>query len=268
MLADYHVHTHFSTDSEVLPHDHITKAISLGMKEICFTDHTDFDYPPENGSPVFVFEPENYFTELRALQEQYADQIKIKIGVEMGLNPSILQKNLDFAKSHAFDFIIGSSHIVDGHDPFYPAYWDDITPREGITKYFEAILRNVREDNDYNVYGHLDYIRRYVPDKNFVYEDHHYYEITEEILRTIIETGHGIELNTRGLAKGITEFIPTITLLKRYKALGGEILTIGSDAHFTKALGYGFKTASEILADTGFRYYTTFTERKPSFIEL
>lgn len=268
MIADYHVHTHFSTDSEVLPHEHINKAISLGMKEICFTDHTDFDYPLDKGKVVFTFEPEAYFDEMSKIQEQYQNQIKIKIGVELGLNPSIYERNKDFVEKYPFDFVIGSSHIVHGIDPFYPEYWEDLSSVEGIMKYYEAILYNVKHYDNYNVYGHLDYIRRYVPDKSYVYNNDVFFDITEEILKTIVETGHGIELNTRGLSKGITDFIPTITLLKRYKALKGEIITIGSDAHFTKALGYGFKTTMDILSDSGFSYYTTFEKRKPTFVKL
>lgn len=268
MISDYHVHTFFSTDSEALPEEHISKAIALGMKEICFTDHVDYDYPPENGQKIFMIEPDKYFAELSALKDKYAGMIKIKIGVELGLNPPCDEPNKQLVNSYPFDFVIGSSHLVDGGDPYYPEFWKDKSPSECIMAYYEAILRNVTLYNDYDVYGHLDYIRRYVPDKSFVYVDNDYRDILDMILKNIICKGHGIELNTRELSNGLTHFIPTISLLKRYRELGGEIVTVGSDAHITKNIGYAFATARDILLNSGFKYVTCFESRMPTYMPL
>lgn len=268
MIGDYHVHSRFSSDCESDPKAIIEKSINLGMREICFTDHVDFDYPLENGQVVFQIPAEKYFSELLSLKEFFRDKIKVKIGIELGLNPSIFQRNSDFVKANDFDFIIGSSHIVNGIDPYYPEYWQDKNVKDAIMEYFEAILKNVTSYNDYDVYGHLDYIRRYVQDKEYVYVDSDFYDITDMIFKNIIYKGHGIELNTRGLSNGITHFVPTITLLKRYKELGGEVITLGSDSHFVKNIGYAFTTAKDILLNTGFKYITTFENRTPSFIPL
>lgn len=268
MISDYHVHTLFSTDSEALPEEHITKAIALGMKEICFTDHIDYDYPPQNDSQPFTFEPDEYFARLSALRDKYASLIKIKIGVELGLNPQCDIPNRQLVNGYPFDFVIGSSHLVDGGDPYYAEFWQDKSISECITAYYEAVLRNVTLFNDYDVYGHLDYIRRYVPDKSFVYVDADYRDILDMILKNIISKGHGIELNTRELSNGLTHFIPTIALLKRYRELGGEIVTVGSDAHITKNIGYAFATARDILLNSGFKYVTTFEKRMPTYMPL
>ena len=176
--------------------------------------------------------------------------------------------NSSFVKSNDFDFVIGSSHIINGNDPYYPEFWKGKSIKEAVMSYFEAILRNVTTYENYDVYGHLDYIRRYIPDKEYVYVDNDFYEITEMIFKNIIFKGKGIELNTRALTSGITNFIPTITLLKRFRDLGGEIVTLGSDSHYVKNLGYAFTTAKDILINTGFRYVTTFEHRTPSFIKL
>ncbi len=268
MIGDYHVHTSFSTDSEVSPADHINKAVSLGMKEICITDHVDFDYPQENGSTMFRVDPEEYFDTLGKLKLEYSNVIKVKIGIELGLNPEIDGINTQFVKSYPFDFVIGSSHIINEKDPYYPEYWENRSTKDCIMEYFQAILRNVTAYDDYDVYGHLDYIRRYIPDREYVYNDNDFYDITEMILKNIIAKGHGIELNTRGLTKGLTTFVPTITLLKRYRELGGEIITLGSDAHYVKNLGYAFKTAQDILINCGFRYVASYDSRNISFIPI
>ncbi len=268
MIGDYHVHTDFSSDCNSVPEELIEKAISSGMKEICFTDHVDLDYPPKNGERLFYIDTDEYFKRFRELKERYKNRLKIKIGLELGLNPSVNGMNSELVRSADFDFIIGSSHIVNGIDPYYPEYWENRDTNEAIMSYYEAILKNVSIYEDYDVYGHLDYIRRYVRDKDYVYNDSDFFEITDMIFKNIISKGHGIELNTRGLTDGITNFIPTISLLKRYHDLGGEIITLGSDSHYVKNLGYAFRTAKDILINTGFKYITTFENRTPSFISL
>lgn len=268
MISDYHVHTFYSTDSEAMPEDHISKAIALGMQEICFTDHIDYDYPSKEGKTEFIFDPGKYFEELTALRERYFGMIKIKIGVELGLNPICDEPNKKLVSSYPFDFVIGSSHIIDGKDPYYPEFWQDRSPSECIVSYYEAILRNVTLYNDYDVYGHLDYIRRYVPNKSFVYTESDYSDILDMILKNIVAKGHGIELNTSELSNGLTHFIPTIAILKRYRELGGETVTVGSDAHITKNIGYAFATARDILLNTGFKYVASFERRTPTYMPL
>lgn len=268
MIGDYHIHTHFSSDCEVNPNEYIERAIRRGMKEICFTDHLDLDYPAENGVEMFKLDLDKYFEEMSSIRWNYKDSIKIKIGIEMGINPEIYNTCVELINKYPFDFVIGSSHIVNGIDPYYPEFWDNRKIHYCIMEYYESILRNVTFYNDYDVYGHLDYVRRYVRDKSYVYVDTDFYDITEMILKNIIAKGHGIELNTRSLADGLTTYVPTITLLERYKRLGGEIITVGSDSHKLNNLGYGFSTARDILINTGFKYITTFENRKPTFIPL
>ena len=103
-----------------------------------------------------------------------------------------------------------------------------ILEKKGLLRYLEVILQNVKVYHDYCVYGHLDYAVRYCPDKNyqFIYQD--YADLIEEILKTIIEDGKGIEVNTGGYKYGLGYPNPHPDILKRYLELGGEILTIGS----------------------------------------
>ena len=76
MYSDYHLHTSFSGDSDTDPRIQVERAISLGMEEICLTDHQDFDLPP--GEFCFVFDTDRYFRELRSLREEYAGRIDIR----------------------------------------------------------------------------------------------------------------------------------------------------------------------------------------------
>lgn len=269
-LSDCHLHTFFSTDSEQSPEGTIKKAIELGLSRICITDHIDLDFPEKNpdGSDAFVFDPKEYFDYLTPLKEKYSSQIDIRIGVELGLLPYLSERNQAFINSAPFDFVIGSSHLVDGQDPYWPAFWEGKDSEKLIIKYYEGILNNLDAFSDFDVYGHLDYINRYIVDKTYVYDENRFMELFEAILKKLISMGKGIEINTGALAKGLSNPNPSPSIIKLYHDLKGEIISFGSDSHNSANIGYDFLKAKQIVLDAGFKYYTTFKGRKPEFWEL
>lgn len=270
ITADVHVHTTYSGDAKATMDEMIQKAISLGMKQICFTDHNDFDYPyREHDKPdMFLLNTDAYLFDILRAREKYAGQIKILFGVELGLAPEIKRKNLILAKSHEFDFIIGSSHLCHGRDPYYADFYENRDEKSAYREYFESILENVKGFTQFDVYGHLDYVVRYGPTKNanYKYEDHA--DVIDEILRILIENEKGIEINTGGFRCDIGTTNPCREIVKRYKELGGEIITVGSDAHSTEYLQDHFEDAAQMLKDIGFKYYCVFENRIPEFIKL
>jgi histidinol-phosphatase (PHP family) len=190
------------------------------------------------------------------------------MGFEQGLQKQLASRINHYADQYEFDFIIGSSHLVNGTDPYYESYWDGISIKEGIEKYYNSILENIRTCDKFDVYGHIDYIIRYIPDKSFTYQYTEYAEVIDEILSLLIRKGKGIELNTSGLKYGLNQVHPCTDAIKRYRELGGEIITIGSDAHCPEHLAYDFDKIPAILESCGFHYYTIFKKRKPEFIPL
>lgn len=269
-LSDYHIHTSYSSDSSEEPENIIKHALELGLDEICFTDHIDLDYPEteEYENPAFVFDTEAYYKELSFMQDKYFEQINIKIGVELGLMPYLAARNEAVATSVPFDFIIGSTHQIDGRDPYYPEFWAGRSCEEVVAEYFEKTLENVRSFTNYDIYGHLDYITRYAPDKSYHFDYRKHSEIIDCILKEIIYTGHGIEINTSPLNKGLSRTNPCMEIVKRYRELGGEIITIGSDAHIASNVGGHFDVARDILLSCGFKHYTLFSQRKSAMHEL
>ncbi len=270
ITADFHMHSSFSGDSDAPMEQMITQAIRLGMERICFTEHLDLDYPPSPDVPAdyFLLDTDAYRRELTRCQEQYAGQIEILFGVELGLQPHLKAEHASYVSSHAFDFIIGSSHVCNRQDPYYPAFFEGRTQEEAYGGYFSSILENILAFDSFDVYGHLDYVVRYGPsqDKDYSYE--RFREILDSILRLLLERGKGLEINTGGLKYGLSQPNPCMGILKRYRALGGEIVTIGSDAHDPRYIGYEFAKAAELLKECGFRYYTTYRERRPQFHKL
>ncbi|CDA39637.1 histidinol-phosphatase [Lachnospira eligens CAG:72] len=298
LLSDSHIHTMFSSDSEENPVNVVNNAISLGFKHICFTDHNDFDAPLEDGKVMFDLDFPEYIKYFQNLKESYKDKINIHIGVEQGLMRSVADrvnsydsaKQLDFiiGSSHLvygedpyypefweaydskkqLDFIIGSSHLVYGEDPYYPEFWEKRSAKDTVLTYYESILDNLGCCHNFDVYGHLDYIARYIPANSYTYNWHDFNDLICIILKTIIEQGKGIEINTAGLKYGMPEPNPCLDIVKIYHDLGGEIITVGSDAHEVKFFAYRFDVVADMLKNAGFNYYTIFNERKPEFIRL
>lgn len=269
ILTDFHMHSDYSGDSHSTLPEMIEGAIAKGLKYICFTQHNDPDYPyiPEEIG-AFDLDAKSYIEEANNLFPQYSDKIYIGKGVEIGLMPSTLDRCNKFINDYPFEFVIASSHTAGGLDPYMPSYYDNMTIKEGFTLYFEEILYNVNHFDNYNVYGHLDYVCRYADmgDKDLNVEE--YKEVIEAILKRIIETGHGIEINTGGIKSLRKRPNPHKDILKMYRELGGEIITVGADAHSPENIAKGFDMAQQILKECGFEYYTYFINKEPKFLKL
>ncbi|TCT16186.1 histidinol-phosphatase (PHP family) [Natranaerovirga pectinivora] len=264
--SDYHVHTHFSGDSKTLPEDTIKKAIDLGVKKLCITDHYDADYPTED--IIFTFDISDYFHTLESLQDKYKKDIHILIGIELGLQPHLKDYYDKIINNHPFDFIIGSSHLVDGIDPYLRAYYKNKSEHTAYGRYLESIIENIDAFSGFQVYGHLDYIVRYGPYDNKLISHSNYTDIIDALLLKLIHNHKGIEINTSGIRYGLGNPHPNVEIIKRYKELGGEIITIGSDAHIPDHLCSKFNEVYDILKSHGYKYYTVFEKQKPEFIKL
>ena len=270
ITADFHLHSNHSFDSQAPMETIIEKAISKGLTHICFTEHMDMVYPvtPDTPEGCFILNTDSYLYDLIRCRQKYASRITIGLGVELGLQTSIARELAIYAKSYDFDFIIGSSHVADGLDPYYPSYFEGQTEEEAYRKYFRSEIDNIRRISNYDVYGHLDYVVRYGPgvDREYSYEK--YKDLFDEMLTLLIEKEKGIEINTGGLRKGLREANPCSDVIKRYRELGGEIITVGSDAHGPADVGADFDRAAEILTQCGFKYYTVFHSRMPEFKKI
>ena len=269
MLLDTHAHSDFSMDASYPLETMLQEALRKGLSVFTITDHFDPDYPnPLGEGEIFTMDSGPYLQEVLRLKEKYKGQIELLFGVELGLQPHVAEELRAWVQGLPLDFVIGSSHIVDGRDPYLPGFFDDRSEHDGYRDYFRTFLPNLAVYSDLSVYGHLDYVVRYGPNKDADYRPQDFFEILEPSLARMIELGIGVELNTAGWAKGLNMPHPHPDILKRYRELGGEIVTIGSDAHLPERIAYGFDRAKDLLRDLGFRYFTYFRERKPVFLPL
>ena len=274
--ADMHMHTWFSTDSEACPCDMADEAVRKGLKTICFTDH--FDKDDLEWGEEGIFDVDAYFVEMQKLQEEYAGKLNIRIGIELGLRTYLKDYYEELTKKYPFDFVIGSVHNVpykkdaEGNilytDPAAEKLFTDRTDKEAYRLMMETTLENVRTSDCFQTLGHLDYVVRYGKSREKEYSYTDYADIIDEILKLLIEKEKGLEVNSAGLKYGLPFAHPHPDVLKRYRELGGEIITIGADAHKPEHLAYDFAKAEEILKSCGFKYYTEFFEQKPVFKQL
>lgn len=268
--ADYHLHSSFSGDSQTPMEEMIRKGIELGLTDMCFTEHMDLHFPVSEISPAGIFEvnTDSYLYDLIRYREAYADRIALHFGIELGVQPHITRECAQYIKSYDFDFVIASSHLAEKLDPYLPAFYEGRTEEEAYRAYFQSILDNIRGFTDFDIYGHLDYVVRYGPNKDRAYTYEKYQDILDRILDALIDNGKGIEINTGGVKYGLKELHPCLSLLKQYRKKGGEIITVGSDAHRPENLCDHFSRAEEVLKACGFRYYCVFDKRTPDFRRL
>lgn len=261
-MFDYHLHSKVSVDSVCDPADIVKAAEKAGLTEICFTDHYDFNDVYKDKRDLFTIEAYRAAYDLLT-----SSKVKIRRGVEFGLTTWNQGELRDLLHSYDFDFVIGSVHFVGGYDPYYKEFWTQNGIDTAYEKYLMQSLACVKSQNDFDVLGHLNYVCKSEHNptrKPFCYND--YADLCDEIMKTLILNGKGMEINTSGVDR-VGDFLPSRDFIKRFRELGGEIITVGSDAHIASRVGQHIPAALAIAKDI-FGYVCTFENRKAVFHKL
>ena len=279
-LADYHVHSScsFDADSKARMAEMARAELKRGVTEVCFTDHCDFGTPE-----TLQLGPNNFFLpriqghQFIEAMEKAPEGIEIKLGLELG------EANHDPARGKRvyampeYDFILGSLHNLRGEKDFYYLKYES---EEQCWELYERYLDELIElagIGCFDSMAHIGYCLRYMHKQGFdaaISVDRFGGRI-DKLLHILIENGKGIELNVADLVPGGKEDpmlrpFPGEDVLRRYRELGGDIVTVGSDAHNVTAAGIGVKEGFELLANIGFKYVAVYKRHKPEFkrIEL
>lgn len=261
-MFDYHIHSTVSFDGKEDALTIAKAAKKIGLREICFTDHYDFNSERELHHDLFTKAEYD-----RAYGDISISGLSIKRGVEFGLTTWNAPELGALDKEFGFDYIIGSVHYVKGFDPYCREYWLDKDERSGFLLYLERVLECVKVHSNFDALGHINYVCKSVhnPTRSpLFYKD--YRELCDEIMREIARKGIGMEINTSGIDR-VGAPLPDADFLRRFRELGGEIVTVGSDAHNSARVGQYIPEALEILKET-FGYVCTFEKRKPIFHKL
>lgn len=243
MIFDSHIHTDFSSDSQMKLSQALAMADRLGIGLIS-TEHMDLKYPDKD---KFAFNIDEYF----AMYEQWRGD-KFLLGIELGMRADCAKENQVIARQAPFDYVLGSTHMVGDKDLYFPAFYEGRIKQEAFAQYLTAMHNCLKLHPFIDALAHIDYIARYAP-----YTDNHLYyhdfaDSIDDILRLIIDNEIVLELNTRRLSKAAAQ-TALLPIYRRYRELGGALLTLGSDAHTAKDIGSNFGIAWDMAVACGLK---------------
>ena len=275
LLFDNHNHSQFSFDGkrssiEGCAHE----AISKGLSGIAFTDHCDFFVPAmkaqyENLVPeVFDVAPQQ--AEIDRVQGLVGEgRLKILKGIEVGMHEDHHEDIRAMLSDNSFDQVIASVHYLDGIDPFYGGYYEDKDWKTAYGHYLETIYKEMTWLGDFDIMGHFDYVVRYAPYPETCLRYRDFSDILDEMLRYLIHEGKALEINTKSYQdyKGRLVSLDT-EVLERYRGMGGEIISLGSDSHDPSRVGHNFTYFAELFKSMGFRWTAHYEKRKLAQLPL
>jgi len=254
---DYHMHTLFSEDGTDTPEAMCLRAIQLGIPEIGISEH--WDVGPYEKNPRF-FQPEPWYAELERLRRLFAGRLIIRLGIEVAEPHLYPQPAAEVLSRLPFDYVLGSVHFVGPNFIFDETYFLTHTADEVYWAYF-AEVEILLQTADFDILAHLD-----VPVRTgkpiFGYDPHRYENQIRRILRMVIDRNLALEVNSAGLRKAAHNLMPDPLILKWYAGMGGELLTLGSDAHSASQVGLHLDTAMEAIRNAGFTHLTQYKRRQ------
>ena len=150
-------------------------------------------------------------------------------------------------------------------------YYGDKDFRQAYGHALEEMYNTAISYRDFDIIGHYDYVARYSPygpgcrDITLA----QFGDYLEPLLRFLAQEGKTFELNTKTYMnhKGYVPQLDT-AILRRFREMGGEALSFGSDAHNTERLGDKFEYYAHVAKECGFRYLVYFKNRKPQYYKI
>ncbi|HYH93844.1 MAG TPA: histidinol-phosphatase HisJ family protein [Candidatus Saccharimonadales bacterium] len=249
---DAHLHTDLSPDSDVPIDAFAEQAVARGIRELAITDHVDF----EPGAPAYR---RTAFAErervVRDAAERWADAgLAIHFGVEITWDRRFADDIADHLRQHPYDFVIGSVHVYRGsvYEASNVASW--VAGRslaEIVAPYFDEVEAGARSGL-FDAIGHLDMVKRYLAPHVTAADLAAAPELYTRLLDALVESGTALEVNTSGLRQPAGELYPSAAIVARYRAMGGQAVTVGSDAHRAAQFAWGLDEGYEAAAAAGF----------------
>jgi len=267
ILPDYHIHTSFSPDSKMDPEEAVRAAIASGVTDICFTEHMDLGHHMEMYDRGLDFA--GMEETVSRLREKYPE-INIGKGIEAGYIQETVEQTAEVLAGQKFDYVLLSTHCVDGMDCGVPESKRGQDKITAYKRYLETVYASVTDDRlteYYDCVSHIGYIAKGLHYEDNIFSYQMFPDLFDKILSEIIKSGKGIEVNTSGIDRG-GHVLPHPSIIRRYKELGGQIITIGSDAHRSQSVGEYIKDAIDIIAEAGFEEITVFKNREPNFVKI
>ena len=245
-------------------------AIARGLSSVTFTDHCDLIYSDKANVPdprchEFWSGCRNAYSRVK---EAYGSEIDLRIGMELG---EINQDPETAAKCYAtegLDLVLGSVHAVRGHMDFYLLdYQDQEEAIALVSQYLDESIEMARL-GFFDVMAHLGYTIRYMAPHGINVDFRPFESKLRTLFAILIGEGRGLELNTSGLRQGVGTTFPTEYIMRLYRDCGGEIVTLGSDAHIPDHIGAHFDAGIALLKRIGFTKLAHYRAHQLLFIDI
>ena len=265
---DAHLHTDLSPDSDVPIDAYAEQAVERGIDEIAITDHVDF----EPGTPAYAA---TTFGEreraVRSAAERWGPRgVAIRFGVELTYDRRFEADLREHVRRHAYDFVIGSVHVYRS-SPYagdrVAGFVAGRSLREVVAPYFDEVEAAARSGL-FDAVGHLDFVKRYLHPHVTPAQLAAAPELYEPVLRALVDTGTALEVNTSGLRQVAGETYPSAAIVARFRELGGERVSVGSDAHRVNAFAWGLEDGYEHVRAAGFDALTFRRGGAPESVRL
>jgi len=260
---DYHLHTRFSEDGANTPEEMCRRAVELDLPEIGFSEH--WDVGPHEKHPRF-FQPEPWFEEIERLRGLFAGQLTVRAGIEIAEPHLYPAETAEVLGRAPFDYVLGSVHFVGPNFMFDESHFRKHTADEIYGAYFaevEAMLRSA----DLDAVAHFDVAAR-IGKPILGYDPARYEGQIRRVLEIVIQRGLALEVNAGGLRKPARVLMPDPLIIKWYAGMGGERVTLGSDAHRVGDLGTGLEAALAAIQEAGISQVLRFERRQARLVTL
>ncbi len=254
-------------DSRAEPADNVRRALEVGLAGLTFTEH--FDTHAEDW-PECVYDDDAIRGSIQELREQFAGRIFIGKGIEVCYQPQQMDQILDMLEHAELDLVLLSVHYFPAAALHVRAGWEPMTVERATERYLSHVLEAVRfverlhrrRGQVFHVLGHLDLIKRYSQRFHHAHDVSPHGELIERILTSCLEARLVPEINTSSLRQGLAETMPGPETVRRYAALGGKAMSLGSDSNKAEDIGAGFTTAVQMLREAGIQHEAVFKNRE------
>ncbi len=224
MFANYHTHTIRCNHAVGTEREYIEAAIKAGFHVLGFSDHSPYITGPRSATRMRPEQVGEYVETLKALREEYKNDIKINIGFELEYYPTYFEKTIAFLNQFDYEYLIlGQHYIDDGLERYHvtrPGNGDDV-----LEKYVDLIIDGIKTGR-FSYVAHPDVI-------NYAGEDSVYKTQMTRLCRAAKEVGIPLEINCAGI--NADRCYPTEKFWKIAGEIGNSII-IGIDAHSPDAL--------------------------------
>ncbi len=264
-ISDSHTHSECSfdgTDSVIMLCE---QASALEMYSLTITDHCEcHEYFEKNVRDDI----ERSIMQINRARAMYHDRLHVYTGIELGQPTQDSSAAEDALSLTDYDYVLGSLHNLRGEQDFYFLEYTEENVYPLLDRYYDELLELARQDL-FDCMSHLDYPLRYIIGNSGLNIDLlRYSERLDAVLETVIKNNKSIEINTSGLRQVIGRTLPDISVIKRYRELGGKYVTLGSDAHRWGDIASGIETGLDMMLECGYTHFTVYEKHTPKLLPI